>query len=132
MWTEVHTTEKFNPKKYENYYFIISVYVLPNEGNGTAKTSKLPRIQKADGIKIGADVIDLLFFVEELAGGNFAVVRLAPGPQPELELPGPHIGFWANLAPGPQLWWVESRDSTGRIVAQSSPRWLMPRASNSR
>ena len=57
------------------------------------------------------------------AAGNYTVERPASGGG-EIRLPAEFLGFWASLAPGPQLWWMEVRDPAGRAVAQSPPRWL--------
>jgi hypothetical protein len=60
------------------------------------------------------------------APGNFAVVRQAAGAPAPAGLPLPFMDLWASLAPGPQLWWVESRDASGAVIGQSEPRWLVP------
>ena len=60
-----------------------------------------------------------------VAPGNATVSTptLAP-PAGNLELPAAFVRMWADLAPGPQFWWVETRDERGRTTGSSEPRWL--------
>ena len=92
----------------------------------------------ADGASISLeDGAALQLRVPAVAGARAHVVVSAPGnytiagPAGEgggmLELPVEFLRLWADLAPGPQLWWVEHRDAAGRAVAQSEPRWLIVR-----
>jgi hypothetical protein len=59
-----------------------------------------------------------------VAPGNAMVVSSQDAEARTLELPGSFLRLWADLAPGPQLWWLEARDGDGRALASSQPRWF--------
>ncbi|HUP25685.1 MAG TPA: hypothetical protein VNB06_22435 [Thermoanaerobaculia bacterium] len=58
--------------------------------------------------------------------GNFAVVQPMQDGIVDLSVPPDFASFWAGLAGGRQLWWVEARDTAGRTLASSEPRWYQP------
>jgi hypothetical protein len=63
--------------------------------------------------------------VVAVAPGNATVVTTTPAPPAgALELPAAFARLWAGLAPGKQLWWVETRDERGQTTGSSDPRWL--------